>query len=161
MQNTRYSVFESVLPQHILVFCHTPSNCYHICKSPTIMQKVVSTKDDLRPHRMPPLTLLAPCWCRLHRCHGCHVVATIATITIAPATATLPPAPFLLLLLPLFGFCPHAVSAFTTVACPRQYCCWLSMPLSLSPRPQTTVPCSFPRRGCLCFYHCLYHCSPW
>jgi len=76
------------------------------------MQKVVSTKDDLHPHRTPPLTLLAPCWRCLLCCHGCHVVAAIATVTIAAATATLPPAPFLLLLLPLFGFLPSRCLCF-------------------------------------------------
>ena len=68
-------------------------------------------KDELRPHRPPPLPLSAPCWRRRHRCHGCHVVAAIAiaAVSIAAATATAaavstpPPAPFPLLLLPLVG----------------------------------------------------------
>ena len=51
-------------------------------------QTMVSTKDDLRPHRPPPLPLSVPCWRRHHRCHGCRVVVTIAAITIATATAT-------------------------------------------------------------------------
>ena len=37
-------------------------------------------------------------------------------------------------------FCPHAASAFATVACPHRCRRWLSMPLPLSPRPQTAAP---------------------
>ena len=54
----------------------------------TVMQIIVSTKDDLRPHRPPPLPLLALCWRRRHCCHGCRVAAVIAAVTIAAATAT-------------------------------------------------------------------------
>jgi hypothetical protein len=90
------------------VFCHTPDNCFASIR--TVMQIIVSnTKDDLRPHRPPPLPLSAPCWRRRHHCHGCRVVAAIAAVAIATATATAaavsapPPAPFPQLLLPLFG----------------------------------------------------------
>jgi len=45
-------------------------------------------KDDLRQHRLPPLPLSAPCWCRHHHCHGCRIVTAIAAVAIAAATAT-------------------------------------------------------------------------
>ena len=78
-QNTFQKCFESVLPQNTIVFCHLPNNCYHICTYPTVMQIILSTKDDLRPHQPPPVPLSAPCWHRHHRCHGCRVVPAIAT----------------------------------------------------------------------------------
>ncbi len=87
-QNTFQKCFESILPQNTFVFCHKPNNCYHIiCKYPTVMQIKVITKDDLRPHRPPPLPLSAPCWRRHHRCHGCRIVDAIAVDAIAAATA--------------------------------------------------------------------------
>ena len=82
------------------------SHLYHMY--PTVMQIIVSTKDDLRPHRPPPRPLLAPCWRRRHRYHGCRVVATIPASPLPlplPQLPSSPPPPalFLLLLLPLFG----------------------------------------------------------
>ena len=65
-----------------------PNNCHHICTYPTVMQIIVSKKDDLRPQWPPPLPLLAPCWRRRYRCHGCRVVTAIALFAIATATAT-------------------------------------------------------------------------
>ena len=72
------------MPQNTCVFCHTPNNCYHICTYPTVMQIIVSTTDDLRPHQPPPLPLPAVStmlvlpsplpWllhCR-HHCRRCH-----------------------------------------------------------------------------------------
>ena len=95
-------------------------------------QIIVSTKDDLCPHRPPPLPLSAPCWCRRHHC---------------PPP---PPGPIRLLFLPLFGWllivvCPFTASASATVACARTCRCWLLMPLRLSLRPLTAAPCSFHR----------------
>ncbi len=41
-QNTFQKCFESVLPETTFGFCHTPSNCFHICKYPTVIQIIVS-----------------------------------------------------------------------------------------------------------------------
>jgi len=79
--------------------------------------------------------------CRRH-CHGCRVVATIAiaTVTIATATAMAAAISAATSTISAAIFCPHAASAFATVACPRRCRCWLSTPLPLSPRPQTAAP---------------------
>ncbi len=111
-------------------------------------QIILSTKDDLRPHRLPPLPLSVPCWHRHHRCHGCRVVATIATVAIAAATATAAVisattstvSAAIATVFWLIVLCPCAASASATVACPRRCHRWLSTPLPLSPRPQTAAP---------------------
>jgi hypothetical protein len=41
----------------------------------------------------------------------------------------------------LIVVCPCAASALATIACPCLCRQWLSMPLSLSPWPQTAAPC--------------------
>ena len=112
-----------------------------------------SWKITFTPHRVPPLSLLASCWHRCHCFHGGRFAAAIAAVsaaTVSTAIAT------------IFWFIdvsPCTSSASTTVACPRCWCCWLKMPLQLSPQPQTAAPCSFCRNRCLCFYHCFYHCT--
>ena len=94
-----------ILENIVSATLHTPHNCYAYLR--TIMQIIVSTmKNDLRPHRPPPLPLSAPGWRRRHHdCHGCRFVAAIVIVAIAAATAMAaavsapPPAPFPLLLL--------------------------------------------------------------
>ena len=88
-KNTFQKYFEMVLPQITFVFCHTPNNCFHICKYPTVMQKIVSTTRKMTS-AAPSVTvgaMLAPpsklpwlprccrhCRRRHCRCHyyGCH-----------------------------------------------------------------------------------------
>ena len=128
----------------------------------TYILTILSTKDDLRPHRPPPLPLSAPSWRRRHCCHGCHVVAAIAAIAIAAATATAAAifaatstvSADIATTFWLIVVRPCAASASTTIACPRRCRCWLLMPLPLLPQPQTTAPCSFRRNHCLCFNNC-------
>ena len=146
------------------MFCHTPNNCYHICMYPTVMQIIVSTKDNLRPHRPPYLLLSAPCWRHRHLCHGCHVDTAIAAIAIAAASAmaaaisvvTRTVSAAIASTVWLIVVCPCAASDLATVACPRACRCWLPTPLPLSSRPQTAAPCSF-RRNRVMFkiLHCL------
>ena len=77
--------------------------------------------------------------CRRH-CHGCRVVATIATVAIAATTATAAAISATTSTVSAAIFCPHAASAFATVACPLHCRCWLSAPLPLLPRD--TSSCS-------------------
>ena len=124
------------------------------------MQIIVSTKDDLRPHRPPPLplSLSAPCWLCRHRCHGCRVVATIVTVAIAAATAaaavisaaTSTVSAAIATAFWLIVVCPCAASASATIACPRRCRHWLLTPLPLLPWLRTAAPCSF-RCNCVMF----------
>jgi hypothetical protein len=116
-------------------------------------QIIVSTKDDLHPHRPPPLPLSAPCWRRRHRCHGRRIVAAIAAVTISAATAmaaavsaaTRTNSAAIAIAFWLIDVCPFAASASATVACARTCRCCLPTPLALSSHPQTAAPCSFHR----------------
>ena len=120
--------------QNTLVFCHMPNNCYHICTYCYANNRKYSRKDDLRPHRQPPLPLSA--LSSPLPCHGCRIAADIAAdiaaVAAAAATATAAAvstattvsaviaAAFWLIVV-----CPHAASATATVACPRCCRCWL------------------------------------
>jgi len=115
-------------------------------------------KDDLCPHRPPPLPLSALCWCDRHRCHGCRVVIAIAAVAIAAATATAATISAVTSTVSaatatafwLIVVYPYAASALATNACPRACRYWLPTPLPLSSRPRTAAPCSF-RRNCVMF----------
>ena len=117
----------------------------------TVVQIIVSTKDDLHPHWPPPLPLSVSCWHRRHCCHGCHIVAAIAAIAIAAATATAATISAVISTISaaiatafwLIIVCLCAASASATIAWPCTCRCWLPMPLPLSSRPQTAAPCSF------------------
>ena len=128
--------------QNTFVFYHTPDNCYHICTY--CQQIIVSTmKDDLPPHRPPPLPLSAPHWRHHHRCHGCRAVALIATITVAAATAT-----------------AAAVSpATSSVSAAFATAFWLSaraLPLLQQPLPTLALAAVGCRHNC----HCRCVCKP-
>jgi len=124
-----------------------------ITSLPTVVQIIVSTKDDLHPHWPPPLPLSVSCWRRRHCCHGCRIVAAIAAVAIAAATATaatisavistISDAIATAFWLIIVSLC--AASASATIAWPCACRCWLPTPLPLPSRPQTAAPCSFRR----------------
>ena len=151
--------------QNTFVFCHSPNNCYHICKYPTVMQIIVSTKDDLHPH-WPPL-----CHCRRHV--GAAVTIAIAAVLSPPLPllplplplprlppSPTPPATLLLLLLPLFSFLPSCCLCF----------CHRCLPPPLPPLAVDDIatvaaaanrsPLLFPLQTLHLFYHFFYLCSP-
>ena len=131
--------------QNTKVFCHKALYCFAIrltivITSVRTLMQISNAKDDLHPHRPPPLPLSVPYWHRRHRWHGCRVVATIATVAIAAATATAATvsaatsnmsACFLVDCLPSRCFC------YRRRCLPRRCRCWLPTQLSLLPRPQT------------------------
>ena len=110
-QNTFQKCFESILLQNTFVFCHTPTNCYHICPYPTVIllfdalsliienSHVGPTPSPFCFHRRPQLlsatvnVVVAATTARCpHSRRHCRLVAVI-TVIVAAGVLSPPPPP--------------------------------------------------------------------